>query len=353
MICTLGLQKLPFEQYDYQVIYTEGTYSKPVNEFLTRNYNWVKKVFKKEYYDFCYIPLLERELLKSPYADYFAPSQDKKIESPNLGNDFILEFMIHPERKDKIKPMILFHTENTEVEYPGAECQYQGYILDLPDDLESNNTFSRNRILKKVFSKAAHDISNFISNHQVFYRRGGDKAEEGLYDADSEFDRDSWYLIEEIRERILKLHQMGISDEILHRAIFGADKLSKLVVTTDKQILLPDYNIEIKLRPLPRAVYLLFLRHREGIMFKSLPDYRNELAGLYREFRGGELSDKERQSVIDVTNPLNNSINEKCARIREAFLSRFDNRLAQMYCIEGRKGEPKRISLPDNLIEWQ
>lgn len=111
--------------------------------------------------------------------------------------------------------------------------------------------------------------------------------------------------------------------------------------------------MEIKLRPLPKAVYLLFLRHHEGILFKSLPDYRDELVGIYQELRGGELSDREERSVLDVTSPLSNSINEKCARIREAFLDKFDQHLARYYYVDGRKGEPKRIALPNNLIEWQ
>lgn len=176
---------------------------------------------------------------------------------------------------------------------------------------------------------------------------------DSVYDADAEFDRDSWKLIMEIRMRIMKLHQMGISDEILRQVIHGNDKISRLVVTHKKHIILPDYDMEIRMRPLPKAVYLLFLRHREGILFKCLPDYRAELSDLYQELRGGRLSDKEKQSVMDVTDPLNNSINEKCARIREAFLDKFDERLARHYYIDGRKGEPKRIALPDNLIEWQ
>ena len=57
--------------------------------------------------------------------------------------------------------------------------------------------------------------------------------------------------------------------------------------------------------------------------------------------------------MLDVTNPFNNSINEKCARIREAFLSKFDEHLARYYYIDGHKGEPKRIALPTDLIEWK
>ena len=55
----------------------------------------------------------------------------------------------------------------------------------------------------------------------------------------------------------------------------------------------------------------------------------------------------------DVTNPIKNSINEKCARIREAFLTRFDERLAQHYIITGKRGEPKRIPLSQDIIIWE
>ena len=40
--------------------------------------------------------------------------------------------------------------------------------------------------------------------------------------------------------------------------------------------------MEIKMEPLVKAVYLLFLKHPEGIVFKCLPDYRKELAELYK-----------------------------------------------------------------------
>ena len=50
-----------------------------------------------------------------------------------------------------------------------------------------------------------------------------------------------------------------------------------MVITTDLRVILTDYgNMEIKMEPINKAVFLLFLRHPEGIVFKYLPDYRNE-----------------------------------------------------------------------------
>ena len=160
--------------------------------------------------------------------------------------------------------------------------------------------------------------------------------------------------MEEVRERIAKLRQRGIAEYLLEQLIHPDNRLSRLVVTKDYRILLPDYNdMEIKMEPLVKSVYLLFLRHPEGIMFKFLPDYREELARIYADLRPVGLTDKALQSIEDVTNPLLNSINEKCARIRGAFVGQFDDYMAKSYYIDGLRGEAKKISLPRNLVVWE
>ena len=111
--------------------------------------------------------------------------------------------------------------------------------------------------------------------------------------------------------------------------------------------------MEIKMEPLAKAVYLLFLNHPEGIMFKYLPDYRKELAEIYVKLRPLGLTERALQSIEDVTNPLLNSINEKCARIRGAFVGQFDDYMAKSYYIDGLRGEAKKISLPRNLVVWE
>ena len=65
------------------------------------------------------------------------------------------------------------------------------------------------------------------------------------------------------------------------------------------------------------------------------------------------LTDKAVQSIEDVTNPLLNSINEKCARIKGAFVGEFDDYMAEHYYIKGTRGEPKRIPLPRDLVVWE
>ena len=110
---------------------------------------------------------------------------------------------------------------------------------------------------------------------------------------------------------------------------------------------------EIKMEPIVKAVYLLFLMHSEGIAFKSLPDYRKELTSIYGELKPLGLNDRVIRSIEDVTNPLLNSINEKCSRIRAAFISEIEEPFAKEYYVTGKSGEAKKISLSRDLVIWE
>jgi hypothetical protein len=109
---------------------------------------------------------------------------------------------------------------------------------------------------------------------------------------------------------------------------------------------------EVKMSPLDKAVYLLFLRHPEGINFSYLPDYRDELMGIYKKLMNYRTTTAMRRSVEDVTDPTMNSINEKCARIRRAFVEAFGSYNAEPYCISGLRGEAKKIALDRQYVDW-
>lgn len=142
-------------------------------------------------------------------------------------------------------------------------------------------------------------------------------------------------------------------------------KLSRLVVTKDYRIILADYdNREVELTPVHKAVYLLFLAHPEGIEFKRLRDYRDELARYY--MATARLMDKEAimESVDMLVDPLNNSINEKCSRIKKVFMNMMDEYTASYYIISGHTQKHlegssriwyerlKVITLPRELVEF-
>lgn len=143
--------------------------------------------------------------------------------------------------------------------------------------------------------------------------------------------------------------RLGFHDDKLKHQI----KISRLTITKEGAVMLTDYNKEVRMEPMTKAVFLLFLKHPEGIAFKALPDYRKELAECYVRIKPYGLNDRVIKSIEDVTNPLLNSINEKCSRIKAAFQAEVDASLADQYYVTGKSGEQKKITLPRKLVVWE
>lgn len=160
-------------------------------------------------------------------------------------------------------------------------------------------------------------------------------------------------LVEDVKKNIRKLKEYGLSEKEISSLLHTEQPLLKLTIDKHYRIYLGDNRKEVRMEPLVKAVYLLFLKHPEGIMFKALPDYRKELTSLYEKVRPWGLTDRTIQSIEDVTNPLLNSINEKCARIKKALLGLIDSSVAEQYYIKGTRGEAKKIALPRDLVVWE
>lgn len=160
-------------------------------------------------------------------------------------------------------------------------------------------------------------------------------------------------LLKEVKEKVQKLKEFGMSEKEITALFHTEQPLLKLFISKNYKIFLGDERKEVRMEPLVKAVYLLFLKHPEGILFKHLPDYREELTRIYVKLKPMGMSERVVQSIEDVTNPLLNSINEKCARIRGAFVGQFDDHLARHYYIDGLRGEAKKIALPRDLVVWE
>ena len=299
-----------------------------------------------------YLPLLIKKLKDKRVLHYRAPYlSDTELKEVAVGNDYLLQYLEHPADKNIIKQGFI-RTENVHKGNDGKDKALNRFY---PLSSKSGESIGDqlHRIGKQISQEQGLSGRYLEGKSETFDNWGS--AEEstnlGAY-SPNEISNDE--LIEEVRERIAKLRQRGIAEYILEQLIHPDNRLSRMVITKEGRILLPDYNdMEIKMEPLVKAVYLLFLRHPEGIAFKQLPDYREELTEIYTLLRPSGLTDRAMQSIEDVTNPVLNSINEKCARIHAAFVGQFDEYMAKSYYISGPRGGVKKIELPRKLVESQ
>lgn len=161
-------------------------------------------------------------------------------------------------------------------------------------------------------------------------------------------------LLDEVKEKVRKLKAYGINDTEIVAAMNEEELFPQLIVTEDYKVVLADgADTEVKMEPLVKAVYLLFLSHPEGIVLKYLSEYRKELTQLYLLLRPTGLTDRVLQSIEDVTTPTLNSINEKCARIRKLFSEILPRSIARYYSISGKRGEAKKIDLARANVVWK
>lgn len=152
---------------------------------------------------------------------------------------------------------------------------------------------------------------------------------------------------------IEKLRKAGVPEYVIDMILKSDEELSSLIITRSGRIILPEYKIEIKMPPLDKSLYFLYLRHPEGIRFKELCDHRDELTDIYASVSGRGKQDLIRESIDTLVDPLNNSINEKCSRIKRAFTKAFSPELARNYYIDGKSGEPKSIALDRSYVTWE
>lgn len=333
-----------------ELLYIASEEDKQLTELFEKNPELLEGWGKMIGFQIIYLPLLLKRLRKKEVVRYRAPYlSDEELADINIDNDYLLQYLDNDSDRSRIKQGFI-RTEDVYKDNNGKDN-----VINRFYPLSSNSSESigdqLHRIGKQIFNE-----QNQQGRYLESFDEWGEPADNTGYVAEvPETDIDNTDdLLEEVKEKIAQLRQRGISQYILEQLIHTEDKLSRIVVTKDFRIMLPDYhNMEIKMEPINKAVYLLFLRHPEGIIFKHLPDHRKELAEIYQKIKPFGLNDRAIKSIEDVTNPFLNSINEKCARIRGAFISQFDENLAKHYYIFGERGEAKKIGLPHDLIVWE
>jgi len=326
-------KNISFTPTSQQIIYIENSYSPNINEFISVHYKEISTLFKNRGYNFFYIPFLNKNTLTHEAIEYYYPNFKKdeiKIEA--------IEVLNYND--------LLSNTNEKDILHSG----FLRYKSKVNNDYQFSY-FELTEFTEKELWIQLHTYISKIGDGTKLYSLG--KPEEDDI-ADFNFSFESKQLAAEIRERVEKLKQIGINEKALKSLFLPKPKLSRIHITKDYRIFLPDYNNrEIIMYPLPKALFFLFLKHPEGILFKRLPEFRTELKRIYSKLSNrAELKDIN-ESINNITDPSCNAINEKCSRIREAFVKEFDESLAQYYFITGERAEPKKICIDRGLVTFE
>lgn len=157
----------------------------------------------------------------------------------------------------------------------------------------------------------------------------------------------------QVRVLMKDLLLQGFPAELLRSWIDENIKLSRLRITKQFKIILVDYDREVDMAPLPLTVFLFFLRHPEGVRLPYLQNHVDELRQIYGRVSVNDDLQKMEASIAALVDPFNNSICEKCAAVKKAFMLVVEDSIARNYYITGAQGKKKGILLDRSLVEWE
>ena len=374
----LSFANLPFKPDKSQVIYVESNYNEQANRFITDNYHDLRQWFEYRGYEFIYLPMLFKDDELKRKVLYYAPYLETKIVADkSLRSSYLLNFLSSSHLGEAVKPSILFGPERCGDEWLFQACELPlsgvaskdiqqlldavclGTLFVNESCATSENVLMNYQTTSKPRSSMSIECEEKRSaRKRSFFSKMVDRIQGELFEDDVEeyapLRDEVAEILESLENNVKKLRLQGVTLSAIHEFIDKQEPLSPLVITEDLRIFLPAYNnIEIELSAQRKALYFLFLNHPEGIVLQHLEEYHKELMNYYKQTNGGVVTPRMEESIKKLETYGNNQLNVVITRIREAFCSKFDERLARHYFISGERGQAYKIGLPQALIRWQ
>ena len=389
--------ELPTVLDRHYVVYVETEYNQPLNSFIVNNMEYIRKGFLKKNYYFVYIPEL-KNLSDEDFAcafplDTASMTDDIRNNIRNITTEQFTRFFVSLIGMDysgsKAGLLSLYRYHNDEgYKIPDLDYSKSHFVyVDLQDCCPDNIK----EAFEEYFEFYATELKSGVFCVRPREEYPLDIWQRGEFDGEQNNTPDHLFhdvqqqmlgIAEEIRQRVEILKQGGYIELLLHT--LGADlvkqindsrktatPLMHLNISDNLRIFIPELdNREMKMPALARALYVFYLRHEEGVEFKFLSEFTEELFSLYR-LASNRLDDTRLRATVDsLVNPTENKINECVSRIKAAFLSVMDEYAARNYCLQMRSKEFRRensknenevfqnldmakyISLPRHLVSY-
>ena len=326
----------------------------------------LKNIFDYEFKELVYLPQIFSVLSKEVLAYNFPGASFKESISSKEYMQIVLELLGISLDEDNYAFLRYCAEEEVFKGYLFPACTLDSFIAETKkylDNLSPEDDFlgmwSVSSCDDEIYSDAC-EISDTEESDGKSLRQSDFKFFKASYDcfkitedADELFSSEQCELIDKAIDAVKQLQLSGISIDVIKKLLEPKVSLSRLVVTKRCKILLPDYDKEIKMSPLPKTIFLFFLKHDKEFMFSDLMDYKDEILRIYEKVSNRDDKSVMRESIERLVDPQDNSICEKCTAVRTAFMEQITYDVARNYFIEGKQGMPKRISLDRSLVEWE
>lgn len=108
----------------------------------------------------------------------------------------------------------------------------------------------------------------------------------------------------------------------------------------------------IPFRPLVRAVFILFLKHPEGILLKDRARFQKELEDIYQAIAPNVDAEDRRRRVRKLTNLEDNAFCENLSVLNATLERILPVSQVHDFKVQGNNGYPRRIPLSPLLVHW-
>ena len=109
----------------------------------------------------------------------------------------------------------------------------------------------------------------------------------------------------------------------------------------------------LALRPLVKTLFILFLKHPEGILLKHRDAYRKELEQIYSAISPNTPKEDIKARIARLVDLQDNSFSEKASVLNARLEELLPKAIASNYQIQGYNGCPRKIRLNPLLVHWE
>jgi hypothetical protein len=309
----------PYPPDAHEIIYMASHYDLAIYYYVKFNQDLIEFILRnhKGLY-FTYFPFTVNKALNPDYFLYYAPYLTAKTEkdlSKNYDSTTLLRYVKYSDVKIN-RGFLRFIREETD--------NYVFCYLDLSPLITASDFIG-------IFNKYCNSIDppNPSTGNQL--------------------PLDEELLIHEKR-------LLGAGEMIVKQVFHIEQRFSRLFILLSSPCFVDfiDYNEKrIYMSNKQCVVYMLFINHPEGIMFKDLYKYKSELVDLCKRISKRDISPQDESDINDIIDPDSNSINTICSQISSGFISLFDERVAKNYYITGDAATPKKITLDRKLVTFK